>query len=427
MKSARIAQPTRELWRVFGPTAVLATIGFAVAYQFVDPAPPRSITLTTGRQDGAYYQFGLRYAEILDRAGIELTLVESAGSQENITALQLPDSEVDIAVIQGGTPADPDGAKLAALGSLFFEPLWIFFRQPAEYTRLPQLDGLHVAIGPVGSGTRTVMMQLLADNGLVDVTLSPLSGMDAAEALSAGEVDVVAQVASAQSPAVQRLLRDPEITLMSFARAQAYARIHPFLSTVVLPEGVVDLQRNIPAADTMLVATTAGFVVDERFHPALSDLMLQAATEVHGHGGLFERPDEFPSDHYVEFPLSKEARRYYKYGPPLLQRYMPFWAATLIDRLKIMLLPLLALALPLFRLMPPIYRWRIRSRIYKWYRDIDQLFDTSLGVGGDRAEGLARLDAIEAEVAQTSIPLSYHQELYNLHLHIDYVRKHITK
>jgi hypothetical protein len=215
---------------------------------------------------------------------------------------------------------------------------------------------------------------------------------------------------------------------MSFARAGAYTRLHHFLSAVSLPEGVIDMQANLPPRDTVLLAATANLVVRDGFHPALVSLLLQIATRTQSSGGLFERPGNFPNSANLEFPLNEDARRFYEHGPPFLQRYLPFWSASLIDRLKIMLLPLLTLLLPLVKIMPPMYRWRVRKKIYRWYRELQLLDDASHEHPDDavQAELLKKLDTIEEEVRKVSVPLSYADELYSLRLHIGLVRNSLT-
>ena len=231
-------------------------------------------------------------------------------------------------------------------------------------------------------------------------------------------------VAAPEAPLVQQLLHRQDIQLMSFARAAAYIRMHHFLSTVTLHEGVIDLQANIPPRDTVLLAATANLVTHDDFHPALVSLLLQAATSVQGAGGLFENPGVFPNSNNLEFVLNDDAHRFYKHGPPFLQRYLPFWTANLIDRLKVMLVPLLTLLLPLIKIMPPALRWRARKKIYRWYREL-QALDTeepAKHAGENMEILLQRLDDLEEEVRKVSVPLSYADELYSLRLHIGLVR-----
>ncbi len=422
----RLDHGARERWRIFAPAIAVTLLGFVVAYLFVEPAPPSRITIATGREEGAYFGFAQRYAEILARDGITLEVRATSGSLANLDLLADPDSGVDLAFVQGGT-GDPAAApELRSLGSLYYEPLWVFTRLQPPPWRLSALAGRRIAIGEQGSGTRAVALQLLTDNGLTGgaAGLVLLGGNRAAESLLAGDLDAAFVVASVEAPVVAGLLEAGAVRPMSLARAEAYARRYRFLSHVVLPEGVIDLARNIPDRDVALLAPTANLVAREDLHPALAVLLLEAATAVHGAGGLFERPGQFPAPHNLDFPLSTAAQRYFELGPPFLQRYLPFWAANLVDRLKIMLLPLVTLLFPLFKIVPPTYRWRVRSRVYRWYREL-QAIDERIAKAGPAADlpGLAReLARIEDEVSQLHVPLAYADTLYQLRLHIAFLR-----
>ena len=414
----------KEYLKVFGPALLIAIIGFWVTYQFVEPAPPDRIVISTGRKDGAYYLFAQQYRDILARHYITLEIQTSAGSVENIKRLRA--KTVDIAFVQGGATESKPTNDLVSLGSLYYEPLWVFYRSDTQFKRLTDLKGKKVAVGQKGSGTRSVALNLLKNNGISrsSTALSALSGQNAANAILRGEVDAAFFIASPRSPVLHKLLSTKEIDLMTFERAEAYTRIHHYLSTVSLPQGVIDLQKNIPDVDTTLIAATANLVARTDFHPALIDLLLQSAKEVHGPGGLFERRGEFPSPRYPIFPLSDEAERIYRRGPSFLRRYLPFWAATFVDRMIVMLIPFIALLVPLVRILPPTYRWRMRSRIYRWYKHVKAV---DLGLDDEKSPDrlkklLAELDRIESEVNKIATPLPYADQLYTLRVHINLVR-----
>lgn len=420
---------TKEYLKIFGPALVIAIVGFWIAYQFVRPAPPDRIIMSTGREDGAYYLFAQQYRDILARNGVTLEIRSSAGSVENVKRLEA--GEVDVAFVQGGTVEPRDSKNLVSLGSMYYEPLWVFCRENMRVNRLTDLAGKRIAVGEEGSGTRAVALQLLEDNAVSQspTVLSALSGREAATALVRGDIDAAFLIASARSPAVQNLLMTRGIRLMSFERAEAYSRVHRYLSRVILPQGVIDFQRNIPHADTALVAATANLVVRQDFHPALVDLLLGTATEMHGTKSLFEDRGEFPSSNYLALPLSDEAARFYRRGPSLLRRYLPFWAATFVDRTIVLLIPLIALLFPLFRILPPTYRWRMRSRIYRWYKEVKAV---DLGLDDEQSPErlqalLLELDRIENRVNKVSTPLSYADQLYNLRIHINLVREKIVR
>lgn len=411
-----------DLLKIGTPLALVVLVGFFVAYRFVDPAPPDRVVLATGPAGGAYATFGEAYRSRLADFDVEVELRETAGSAENLRLLRA--GAVDVAFVQGGVASDEDRASLESLGSLFYEPLWIFLRAGTTAERLTDLEGRRIAIGPEGSGTRAVAAELLARNGL----RGPYSGDDvakSAEALAFGELDAAFTVAGADSPVVRRLLRAEGVTPFSFVRAEAYTRTHRYLAHVTLPEGMIDYARNLPSTDVELVAPTANLVVREGLHPALVDLLVQSADRIHGAGGVFEEPGRFPTPDAIDLPLNREAHRFYEYGPPFLQRYLPFWLATLVDRLKVMLIPLIALLIPVFRLFPPIYRWRVRSRIYRWYTELREI-DPRNRSEFDLDAAIAEADRIEREVSEVEAPASYAQELYDLHLHLEFVQRQLA-
>lgn len=428
MSKQRKPHKGKDHLNIFGPAVLLVLLGFILAYQFVKPAPPDHIRLATGQPDGAYYLFGQQYQKRLLEEKIHLEVLTSAGSIDNIG--RLTRGEVDAALVQGGTTGDtPAEASLLSLGSLYFEPIWVFYRKELSVSHLTDLQGKRTAIGAEGSGTRSLALRLLAQND-INPSNSPLvesSGRSAADALLEGKIDSAFFVASPMSPVVRALLDAEHIQLMSFERAEAYTRTHRFLSSVTLPEGVINLKRNLPDRPTTLLAASANLVVRDDLHPALMDLLLQAAQGVHERGGWFEESGQFPAPEYLVYPLSSAAERFYKYGPPLLQRYLPFWAATLVDRLKVMLLPFLALMIPLFKIMPPIYRWRMRSRIYRWYREVLAIDHQLFKPDADLAQARSALDQIEYDVSHIEIPLSYAEELYDLRLHISLIQQKLEQ
>ena len=417
--------------KTFGTAIILALAGCIVAWQFVNPAPPDTITIATGQQGGAYLLFAERYQTVLAREGITLKILETAGSVENLQLLEKDADSVDLAFVQGGTASKAATQDLTSLASLYYEPLWVFYRGAGELTRLTQLQHKRIAAGEPGSGTHAVAMTLREDNQLQvnPADILSVGGREAADALITGRVDVAFFVASVQSPLVQELLHRQDIRLMSFERADAYTHLHHFLSRITLPEGIIDLQENIPPRDTVLLAATANLVAHDDFHPALISLILQAAEEVHGDGSLFVQPGYFPNDQHLEFKLDDRARRYFKHGPPFLQRYLPFWTANLIDRMKVMLIPLLTLLIPLIKIMPPTYRWQARKKVYRWYRKLKALdFQQPEQLPAETLHtSIQKLDAIEEEARKVSVPLSYSDELYNLRLQIDLVRSKLQK
>jgi TRAP transporter TAXI family solute receptor len=419
----------KELLTTYGFAFLVAIFGFWIAIQFVQPAPPSRIVMSTGRKDGAYYLFAQQYRDILARSGMTLEIRTSAGSLENVE--RVDKGEVDIAFVQGGTYPAKYRQHLVSLGSMYYEPVWVFYRSPTQVSQIIGLNGKRIAVGEEGSGTRAVAELLLKENGIrrSPTVLSSLGGRDASNALLKREVDAAFFIASPRSPTVQGLLTESQIKVMDFRRAEAYTRRHRHLFSLTFPQAVIDLQKNVPPHDTTLIATTANLVVGMDFHPALVDLVLTAAKEIHGAPGLFEDQDEFPSPRYSEFPLSEEAERFYRRGPSFLRRVLPFWAATFVDRMIILLIPLVALLWPLFKVVPPTYRWRMRAKIYRWYKHVKVV---DLGLRDEQSPErlktlMAELDRIEGEVNKITTPLAYASQLYDLRLHIELLRERLER
>jgi uncharacterized protein len=314
---------------------------------------------------------------------------------------------------------------LRSFASLYYEPVWILVRKQAGIERLSDLKGRRVAIDHDGSGTRAIALLLLADDGIApnSQSLLPLGGEEAVNALRAGTVDAAFAI-SPRAPFMREALALSGVRLLNIKRAPAYALQHRFLSVLTLPEGAINLRANVPNADTMLLAPATTLVASGKFHPALSELILSMARRIHGEAGLFEQAGEFPARKFLDFPISDAAKRFFDSGPLFLQRYLPFWAADLIDRLKIILLPLVTLVYPLFKLIPPTYDWRMRSRINRWYKDLQAIEEQieSREPNADISSKVAELDRLEANVGRLSVPLAYANPLYTLRSHIALLR-----
>ena len=416
-----------EALKVWGPMLLLVLAGVWVAYQYVGPPPPQRIVLATGGEGGAYHAFGRRYAEALARDGIEVELRPSAGSIANYELLRA--GEVDVAFVQGGTAPDDAADFAEGVGSLYYEPLWIFHAADRQVPMVRDLAGARLQVGAPGSGTRAVAVELLAANGIDDTHATLLGdGSDAAvDALLGGEADAVFLVASPESGAVRRLMAEEgaAVRLHDVERSLSYAQVFRSLSPVVLHEGVLDLAANVPDRDVTMVAPTAALASHIDLHPALVHLLIEAAAEVHARGGLFEDVGEFPSARRMDLPPSTAADQYFTKGRSFLYRVLPFQVAAVIARLWILVLPLLTLLLPLMKVAPPLYRWRIRRRIFRWYKDLWQI-EQELEAAPDDADAspyARRLATIEHEVTAVKVPLSYMEELYHLRVHLDLVRR----
>lgn len=419
---------TRELLIIVVPALIAIGFGFWFAYQFVEPAPPDSVSITTGSKTGAYYTFANQYAEILSKSGIRLDVKESPGSLRNLELLRDASSGVSLALLQGGISDHDKDPDLVSLGRVFLEPVWIFYRASEQIGRLAQLSGKRIAIGSEGSGTSALARELLAKNAIDDAsaTLLPIGGDEAADALRNGEADAIFLVLSPKAELIGSLLRSPGISLMSFAQADAYTRIFPYLAKVTLPAGVIDLAGQIPATDIDLVAAQAALVARNDVHPAVVGLLVQAAKEVHATGGIFQRVEEFPKAHDPEYPMQEDAERLYRQGPPFLQRFLPFWLANFIERTLIMIVPIATILLPLFKIIPWAYEYRIRRRILFWYGELKQLekevLDESLV---EKDKYTREITRIEDAVSRIPVPLHYSDKLYELRSAVELVRLRI--
>ena len=422
---------TRDFWSVLLPALVILGAAFWIAFQFVQPAPPRKVVMTGGAEGGAYESYAAQYRDRLAVDGIQVELRRSAGSVDNLKHLMDEGSGVSIGFVQGGIAKAGDDDELMSLAGLYYEPLWVFYRANGEIDHLSRLRGRRIAIGPEGSGTRALALQVLALAGMDarNTAFLDLDADHAADALARGEIDAAMMISDSDSPQILRLMRDSRVKLMSFAQAEALTRHLSFLSHVVLPEGGVDFAANLPARDVHLVAPTANLVVRDDIHPALINLLLQAATDIHGGPGLLRKAGEFPSAKGVDIAMSVDAERYLKSGPPFLQRHLPFWLAVFFDRMIVMLVPVLAILIPLIRFTPTIYAWRVKSRIYRWYGRL-KVLEIDLQSAKSTAEVRAlieRLDDIERSVSRIPTPLAFSEYLYNLRSHIELVRGRLDK
>lgn len=426
----------RDLLIVAVPLLLILAAGFWAASRFIRPAPPDTLVLTTGAEGGAYQRFSALYADILARYGVKLIEKPSAGSLENLDRLRDSGMAVDAGFFQGGTGEVLASDEISSLGAFFYEPLWIFYLDdPASKggapDRILQLKGRRVAVGGPGSGTRHLALELLRASGLdaANTTLLEKGGLDLVESFRNKDIDAAFVVGPTQSATVWSLLFTPGVRLMNLAHAEAYTRQLPYLSKIVLPRGAVDVAMDIPPADVSMVASVATLLVRDETHPALVDLLMQAAAEAHGGPGVFQKPGDFPRPMAVNFPMSTEAERYYKSGKPFLQRYLPFWAATLIDRLVVMIIPVIALLVPILKFAPSLYAWRVRSRIWRRYGQL-KFLEAEIEEHPERhsrEEWLSRIDEIENDVHHLPTPLAFSDMLYTLRTHIALVRRKVER
>ncbi len=431
----------RDLLVTALPFILLGAALLIGAYFLLQPTPPKRIVFATGPEQSALAEFGKRYAAELESHGIEVKLLTTRGSLDNLQALGDESRDVDVGFVQGGSSdyartVDEERSEvpLVSLGSMFFEPVWIFYRDDATQglpqpalAELARRERWRVSFGAEGSGTPGLMRKLLAANRISADDLQPvnLELTPAVVKLLGGELDAVAFVSAPEAPMAQMLLQTPGVRLLEFQRAEAYSRRFPFLSPVVLPRGVADIERDVPAHDISLVAPITSLVARKDTHPALIQLLVQAATRIHSGPGWIARAGQFPTSQAAEFALAPEAERFYLNGPPFLQRYLPFWLANLIDRMWVVLFSIIAVMIPLSRIVPPLYAFRIRRRIFRWYRQLRDI-ETQLEIGETpTAKLLEELAKLEIRIAHITVPLSFTDALYNLRAHISLVRRRI--
>ena len=421
----------RSAWREWAviliPAALLIGGIVFLASRFVQPAPPKSITITTGGESGAYYKFAQRYQAALKRDGIQLDIKTSAGSLQNLTRLRGSAPEASIAFVQGGTTAPEDSNNMLSLGRMFYEPMWVFYRLPADIDRLSQLQGKRIAIGAAGSGTRALAMQLLVPSEVsaANTTLVETPGKAAAEALLAKEIDAAFFVAAPDAEIVQQLLRAPGIKLMNLSQAEAYAKRFPWLARIVLHKGVIDFAQNIPVRDVEMLAAVALIAVRDDVHPALQFALAQAASGVHKAPGIFNADGVFPQSQSTELPMSEIAERFHKSGPPFFQRYLPFWLAVWMDRLWVLLLPMIAVLIPVFKLLPDVYDWRVRKPLWRWYKELRTLEAAMADQPDDHEKHLQEIQRIDDGVSMLPLPVKYSEAHHNLRSYVEYVRRRL--
>lgn len=410
---------------VYALAALLLAAGFLLAYQFVRPAPPDRLVMATGPEGGSYRRYGEVYREIFARNGIELDLRPTAGSVENLRLLQDGQSGVGVALVQGGLAEPAASTGLQTMGGMFLEPLWLFSRIDPLPRGLMNLRGRRIAVGAPDSGTLAQSTKLLASSGIDGgkAELVRLGGTGAQAALAAGEVDAVFLVGAASVNGVQEMARLPGVRLVDFVHAEGYAQLDRSIEVATLARGAIDFALDLPSQTVRMPASTTDLVVRGDLHPALKDLLMIAAGEVHAAGSLFSATGRFPARYQTVLPLAGEAERYYERGPPFLQRYLPFWAANFVDRTAVLLIPLVTILLPLARLLPPVYTWQMRARVYRWYGRLIEVenalaTDDRSGVGRAREE-LARIDR---EISRIKVPVAYSYLVFRLRSHLDLVR-----
>jgi len=404
------------------PIILLIIASFYITSQFIQPSPKKEFTIATGSKEGQYYKTALLYKKILEKEKVKVNIITTSGSIENLQLLQ--ENKVDVAFVQNGMTLNEKQEHLKALASIYYEPLWVFYKsKDYKMDYIVQLTSKKISVGVEGSGTNHLALQILKDNGINNENsiLESHSSSDAKELLLKDKIDAMFVVGSPNSKTIKELLNNSSINAFSFKRAKAYSRKYSYLEPLPLYEGTIDLYRNIPYSNVNLLATTATLVINDRLSEELTRLLLKKLFAIHNKKDLFEKNDQFPNVSNLTIPISEEARRYFEYGDTWLEKIFPYWIASNVDRLKILLIPLLTLLFPLFKGVFPLYRWSIRSKIYKWYdkiQSIDKRMDDLTLV--QLKENLVEVEKLKREIRhETKVPLSYMGEYYDLIMHLE--------
>ena len=416
----------RELLLVGVALALAVAAALWVLFAYIEPPPPKRVAITTGGATGAYFAYGKKYAEQFKKHGITLEVLPSKGSVENIERLAAPNASVAIGLMQSGIGEPETTPDLESLASVAYEPIWVFYKPASASKRVTTLDplrGQRIAIGPVGSGTRLAALKLLKAYGIDErtATLSEQTGSEALQALTGGSIDAAFMVAAADAPSVVQAL-SAGLEPISFDRADAYVRMLPWLSKVVLPRGVISLARDLPREDVVLVAASANLVVHKDLHPAIAYLLMDIAADIHKPATIANGLRELPSEKSLDFPQSAESQRFFKNGRPFLQRYLPFWLANLLERLVVTLLPALAIMIPLVKLLPKTIEWREKARILRLYHEVLLLERRGELDASDRPRAVAHLDRVEAALGALVPRVGHYVDTYNLKSHLDMLR-----
>lgn len=420
----------RPAFWMYAIATLLILAAFVAAIAWLGPLPPKVVTMSTGTSGSDFDLYGRQYQAILRRSGVQLRLVPSAGAVENLQRLNDRRSGVAIALVQGGLTSEAQSPELESLGTVFYQPFWFFVRRGLSVAHPEDVRGKTMAIGPEGGGTRVLARKFLTLNGIDEhlLQLLPLPAAEASEALLRGEIDAAAMVESWDSPIVRRLLDSAEVNVVGAPRADAYAALDPYFTKLILPTGVGNLATNRPPSDVPLIATEASLIVRKDLHPAIQYLLLEAAAEIHSAGGLFRKAGQFPAPERVDLPISKDARQYYKSGPPFLQRYLPYGLAVLASRLLVLLIPIIGVAYPLLRTAPALYSWSMRRRIFRLYGELKYIEVELDSQGGIPAQTLlTQLQGLEARANHLQVPFAFAPFLYQLRNHIALVRSRIEE
>jgi TRAP-type uncharacterized transport system substrate-binding protein len=423
--------------RIFGsiywhPTllrALVAIICLAGAVwlvmEYFNPAPPSTITIATGAKGGAYEFFAQQYREKLARSHVRLNIRITEGTSENIRLLEDPKSGVQVAFVVGGASNSQEAPGLLSLGRVNYQVFWLFYRGTETLDHLTQLKGKRIGVGPEGVVTTHVLDAAGVNSR--SATLLPFTGAAAVQALLDGRVDAIFLALASESSIIQPLVRDPNIRLMSVSETDALTRIFPYLVRLVLPQGVFDLEHNIPPNDVNLIGTTNAVVVREDLHPEIIDLLAKTLVEVHSGAGIFQRAGQFPTQTDPEFAMADGAREFYKDGPSYLNKYLSYWTVSLIKKIIAVILSCAVVLVPFSRIVPNLSAWVVRNRMHDLYRRL-RFVETEMQIAltASQLDVLqSDLERIEQSANNLGVPIRHSDLFFELKTHINLVRQRL--
>ena len=407
--------------------AALTAFGIWLAFSLLRPTPPHSVAMAIDPEGSYNAELGKRYREILARDGIDLRLVPSPGAVESVARLRDAKSGISIAIIPGGITNKQQSPGLVSLGTLFYEPLWLFTRSQ-RLEKHTQLQNLRISIGPEGTASHFLALEFLVRVGVIEqnsATLLSLSPQESSAKLLNRDIDAAVLMGAWETPVVHQLLVAKDISLVGIRRADAFVALYPFLNKLELPAGVADMAENRPPTDVQLIAPKASLIVRDDLHPAIQYRLLEAASQIHSGPGVFHKAGEFPAPEAIDLPLSTHARQFYKTGSPFLQRNLPFWLAVLAQQALVVLLPVVGVLYPLLRVSPKIFMSIQSRRVYRLYSEL-RFLEKELGSVGptiDNKDFIERLNQLDNRASRLWVPASLRPQLYNLRLHIRLVRE----
>lgn len=415
--------PTVALTIIIVSTVIIFT---GIAF-FVKSAPPKQITISAGPEGSIFHGIAVKYQKALQKNGIKVNILPSSGSVENLQRIYHRETKVDLALVQSGS--EEEGKKyrrLVSLGGISHQPLFFFYRGK-KIERMVEMKGKTIAIGAEGSGARKLSLRILKLNGIKEgPELLTMDGDKISEALLQKKIDGAFLMGEDASVSVLRkLLHSDDIHLMNFKNANAYARKIDILHVMELPEGVLNFEKNIPSQKITLMGPMVELIATKNLHPALSDMILDAAMDIHGTASIFRKRGEFPAPAENKIKLSDDAERFYKSGKSFLYRYLPFWMASLLNRILISFLPMLIILIPAVRSIPAIFRWMWQVRLRRRYRALLKLEERFMNENDPEKikELFQSFELIEEDVKKMRVKAIFADQFYRLRAHIDYVRR----